>query len=156
MTTTARVTIAPGAYRLTGITSTTGQCDCCTRNLTQRVFAVAHKTTGGELTLGRRCAAKATGYAVTAVEREARIAARLAEIKHRTAIVATAYPHIAAAWAARDAACSRLRAAGRDTTSCYGDHTAIVGSTAVTEDRLWSGRDTTRFGNWRAYLDANL
>ena len=50
-TTTAPAKIEAKAYRLTGITRTSGQCDACSRELTQRVFSVAHKVTGETLDL---------------------------------------------------------------------------------------------------------
>ena len=59
-----------GTYAvLTGITLDNGQCDRCHREL-GRVFSVRWPA-GAEQTLGRRCAAQATGWAAGAVEREA-------------------------------------------------------------------------------------
>lgn len=54
---------------LTGITQDAGQCDRCGREL-GRVFEVRWPD-GREESLGRRCAAKATNYPATRVEREA-------------------------------------------------------------------------------------
>jgi hypothetical protein len=76
---------------LTGITSEQGQCDACGREL-GRVFSVRYQN-GTEGTLGRRCAAKATGWAVGAVEREANRTAWLAardekRASHRAELVA--------------------------------------------------------------------
>jgi len=76
---------------LTGITSTQGQCEACGREL-GRVFTVRY-TDGTIAELGRRCAAKATGWAAGAVEREvnrlAWVAARDARrATHRAELVA--------------------------------------------------------------------
>lgn len=119
-------------YRLTGITRGSGSCDRCSRELTQRVFAVTHKVTGAELFLGRRCAAKATGYPTNAVERQVMIALRIAEVDRRQAIVAAAFPVSAAAE--------------------YPAAEYHLVSTAVTEDMFWGGR---RDGGWRDYLTSN-
>lgn len=82
-------------WELTGITQTTGQCECCSRRLTQRVFQVTSTETGEVRELGRRCAAKVTGFKVDRVEREARIAARCAVIAERRATLTARYPHLA-------------------------------------------------------------
>lgn len=148
--------IEPGAYRLTGITKATGQCDCCARNLTQRVFAVAHKTTGEELALGRRCAAKATGYAVTTVERQAAIAARIAEVARRRTVIAASYPQVAKAWADRDRLVETRRAQNLDVSAVYGDKPAYLGDTAAYEDSWWGGPGTNRYTTWQDYLGGNL
>ncbi len=124
--------MAAAEYRLTGITRGAGNCDRCARELTQRVFAVTHKTTGEELFLGRRCAARATGYPTTAVERQAMMALRLAEVDRRQAIVAADFPESAAA---------------EYPTAAY-----HLFWTAVTEDMFWDGR---RAGEWRDYLVSN-
>ena len=129
MTTTAQITKA--AYRLTGITKGSGNCDACNRELTQRVFTVTHKTTGETMDLGRRCAAKATGYPTTAVEREAARALRIAEVNRRHAIVAAEFPQYAAV------------------TDFNTAEYHLIG-TAVTEDTFWNGG--RRDGEWRDYL----
>ncbi len=119
-------------YRLTGITRGSGNCDRCARELTQRVFAVTHKVTGDELFLGRRCAARATGYPTNAVERQVMIALRTAEVERRRAIVAEAFPESAAA-----------------------EYPAVeyhLFWTSITEDMFWGGR---RDGEWRDYLVSN-
>ena len=74
-------------WTLTGIAKGAGQCDCCSRRITQRVFEVEHPTLG-TANLGRRCAAKATGYQATAIERELARIARMAELDRRRDIVA--------------------------------------------------------------------
>lgn len=122
------------AYRLTGITTGTGNCDHCNRELTQRVFTVAHKTTGETLDLGRRCAAKATGYAANAVERQAAIAARIAEVNRRCDIIAAAFPDLA------------IEAQDPHSTAYY------IFYTAATEDGWWGGRSKAR-GTWQQYLE---
>lgn len=151
-----KATIAPASCRLTGITQTSGQCDCCTRPLTQRVFAVIDTSTGTEYALGRRCAAKATGYAPNAVEREARIAARLVEIDRRRKVIAAAFPTVAAAWAARDVEYARVKAAGHSTDRVYGTQAAHVGDTALCEDAWWGGHNRTAYATWQGYITANI
>lgn len=79
---------------LTGITATSGQCDRCGREL-GRIFGVRWPD-GSEQNLGRRCAAKATGWAAGAVEREAARLRRLAErdarrAAHRAELVAAGH-----------------------------------------------------------------
>lgn len=119
---TTATQIAAGSYRLTGIVKTAGECEACSREITQRVFVVANAA-GAELGLGRRCAAKATGYAANAVEREAARAARLAEVNRRYAIIAAEFPHV-------------------------DDDLRMV---AATEDAWWGGRGNSR-GTWQEYL----
>lgn len=140
VTTTAR--IEAKAYRLTGITRTSGQCDACSRELTQRVFSVAHKVTGETLDLGRRCAAKATGYPTTRVEREAAVALRVAEVARRREVIAAEFPAVAQAWAERP-------------YGEYGSQAAILGETAATEDMWWNGRGGA-YATWQEYLTTNL
>jgi hypothetical protein len=142
-TTTTATPLEAKAYRLTGITSTSGQCDACSRELTQRVFSVAHKTTGATLDLGRRCAAKATGYPTTRIEREAAVALRVAEMARRREIIAAEFPVVAEAWAAR-------------TPGEYGTKAAILGDTASTEDMWWNGRQGGAYATWQEYLTVNL
>lgn len=117
-------------YRLTGITQGAGNCDNCARELTQRVFAVTHKVTGAKLLLGRRCAARATGYPTTAVERQAMVALRIAEVDRRQAMVAAAFPESAA-------------------VTDYTRAEYHLFWTAVTENMFWGGY---RDGQWRDYL----
>lgn len=142
-TTTASVKIEAKAYRLTGITRTSGQCDACSRELTQRVFSVAHRVTGETLDLGRRCAAKATGYPTTRVEREAAVALRVAEVARRREIIGAAFPVVAQAWAERP-------------YGEYGSKAAILGDTASTEDMWWNGRTGGAYATWQDYLTINL
>jgi hypothetical protein len=127
--------IEKAAYKFTGVVAGAGTCDACSRECTQRVFTVEHRETGVKLDLGRRCAAKATGYPTTAIEREAARAARLAEVDRREAICAAAYPALAA-----------IDAAGDFMADGYG-----LIRVAATEDMFWEGG--YREGQWRGYLD---
>jgi hypothetical protein len=82
------------AATLTGITHDAGQCDRCGREL-GRIFGVRWPD-GTEQSLGRRCAAKATGWAAGAVEREAARLRWLADrdarrAAHRTELVAAGH-----------------------------------------------------------------
>ncbi len=121
---------ATAEYKLTGIVAGAGSCDRCTRELRQRVFTVTHKTTGDILTLGRRCAAKATGWATTAVEPQARAADRIAEVNRRLAIIAVDFPIYS-----------------QVTDYQRGEYHLIA--TAATEDMFWGGY---RDGQWVDYL----
>jgi hypothetical protein len=122
----AAITSTPGEWKLTGITKGEGQCECCSRALTQRVFEVSHPAHGA-VALGRRCAAKATGYKPNAVERAAAAAARWAELETRRAVVAAAYPAM--------------------------DVNGHVLSTAVTTDCWWGGRGWAAYSTWAEYVD---
>lgn len=125
-------------WKLTGITNGAGQCECCSRRLTQRVFQVAHPD-GTVVQLGRRCAAKATGYAVSAIERQLRVALRVAEVRRREAIIRAAYPELGEAYDA-------TQQTGRWTGE------AELFSTAATEDGWWGDRNRTAFPTWQAYV----
>ncbi len=129
---TATTQIAKAAYRLTGIVKGAGNCDACGRELSQRVFTVAHKETGATLDLGRRCAAKATGYPTTAIERQAAMALRIAEVARRRKVVAAEFPQFSAV------------------TDFNTAEYHLIG-TAVTEDMFWNGG--RRDGEWRDYLN---
>lgn len=117
-----------GTARLTGIQHAKGACENCGRELTVRVFQVAYPD-GSVQSLGRRCAAKATGYKPNLVEREAARAARLAETARRRAIVLAAYP-------------------GLDPT---------IASKAACNDGWWGARlDPRCYGTWQDYVEAML
>lgn len=158
-TTRALVTDTAGQWKLTGIDAQTGQCDCCSRQLTQRVFQVAHPDHGA-LSLGRRCAAKATGWAASAIEREQARIVRLAEVARRREIIAAERPvfagHLAdmLAWQALTDE-QRRNASRRDWDAAYG-HLSELFSTAATEDSWWGGRGWTAYATWVEYVDAHL
>lgn len=124
----------------------------CTRELTQRLFTVEHRITRETRTLGRRCAANATGYAANTVEREAAKAARIAEVSRREAIIADRFPRVAAAWTEHSELVADARVNGYDTSTVYGGRLAQLGSVAATEDSYWGGR---RDGEWVDYLTRN-
>ena len=80
MTATAtRTRTAPKSATLLGIDKAQGDgCDDCGRELSARLFRVRVTATGEVRHLGRRCAARATGYPTTRLEHEAAAAERLA------------------------------------------------------------------------------
>lgn len=150
-------TATRGAWSLTGITPGAGQCDCCSRRITQRVFEVSHPR-HGLAQLGRRCAAKATGYAASAIERELARVARCAEIARRRAIIAAAYPIFTQVYAdmlawqgmsdeERNAAPDRHP--GADYMRLYERFT-----TAATVDCWWGGRGYAAYATWQEYVEA--
>jgi hypothetical protein len=70
--TTTRTRTARKSATLLGIDKGQGErCDDCSRELTARLFRVRVTATGEVRHLGRKCAAYATGYPATRVEREA-------------------------------------------------------------------------------------
>ena len=140
-----------GTATLTGIGYTTGNCEACGRELTQRVFQVRYPD-GTEVLLGRRCAVKATGYAAGAVEREATAAARRDVLAARMATVQETFPLLVAA---RDKAAAAYMAA-RDNgvnpeTLPYSAAASLLG-TVVAEDSWWGGRGWTAYDSWSEYL----
>lgn len=150
----ATITSTPREWTLTGITAGAGQCDCCTRRVTQRVFQVAHPDHGAAH-LGRRCAAKATGYPTTAVERMAARAVRRAEITRRRVTVAAEYPDLAADWADFEALCRARRAEGYDPSQIRQPVGALLFQEATIEDSWWGGRGRTAYPDYHAYIAAN-
>ena len=147
----AIVTHLPGTALLTGIGHTSGSCEACGRELTQRVFQVDWPDGTQEL-LGRRCAAKATGYAAGAVERAAAIAARLIEHDARRETIRKAFPALVAARDEAAAAYLAARAAGINTETLPYSKAATLIGTAVAEDSWWGGRGWTAYPSWQAYL----
>lgn len=147
---TNEITATPGQWKLAGIEATAGQCDCCSRALTQRVFTVSHPELG-KRQLGRRCAAKATGYAPTALDRQLASALRIAEVARRVEIVAAAFPAAAAELAT---------AQNAYTESGEGAYWAALTpaaqrmQNATTEDAWWGGRGWTAYANWQEYMVA--
>lgn len=115
-------TTTDGTAKLTGISRAEGVCDRCDRDL-GTVYGVVYPD-GTEATLGRKCCAKATGFRPNAIEREARAAARKALVAERQAEIEAAYP----------------------------DALPADALTAATEDRLWDGRGTGAYTDWRDYL----
>lgn len=77
--------------KLLGIRKGQGNCEHCSRELTARLFTV-ETDNGQTVQLGRRCAAKATGYKVNQVEQEARRIVRMAETARRRQIISAEYP----------------------------------------------------------------
>lgn len=154
MTTTAKAAVAgtAGQWQLTGIGYTESSCECCARRITQRVFQVQHPRHGIAL-LGRRCAAKATGYKPNAIERAAEAAARTLELDRRRAIVADSYPALAEAQTHRIAAMAQARADGFEGSYAGWTRESDLFSTAVTEDAWWGGRGYSAYATWAEYLD---
>ncbi len=151
------ITATAGQWKLTGIAATTGSCDCCTRQIRQRVFSVAHPD-GTTAQLGRRCAAKATGYRYNRLEAAERSARRVAEMRRREEIVAAAYPALGAEYAAANENARTARASGESGESIYRffDGGCALFQTATTEDGWWGDRNRTAFESWEAYLDHYL
>ena len=76
--------------KLLGIEMGRGTCDHCDRELSLHRFRV--NVDGETLTLGRRCAAKATGFNPAKVDHEAQRIARLALTAERRGTVSSAFP----------------------------------------------------------------
>jgi hypothetical protein len=73
VTTTHASRTAPRSATLIGIDAPEGfHCQDCSRELTARLFRVRVTATGEVRYLGRKCAARATGYPTTRLEHEAR------------------------------------------------------------------------------------
>jgi hypothetical protein len=145
-----------GSWTLTGIQSTTGECDCCSRRITQRVFEVNHPQHGTAL-LGRRCAAKATGYAVTAIERQAQVAARIVEIARRVETVRAEFPTLVAEYDAFRTECRAIREAGGGNPQSLRQPVGFtLTQTVAVQDSWWGGRGWTAYATWQDYLAANI
>jgi hypothetical protein len=141
-------------WTLTGIAKGAGQCDCCSRRITQRVFEVSHPTLG-VAALGRRCAAKATGYPATAIERELARIARMAELDRRRDIVATEFPELAAAYEACAAAYRQAVADGRNPEAARAltwSSEVEIFQTAYQVDCWWGGRGWAAYDTYGEYI----
>jgi hypothetical protein len=118
---------------LTGITSESGECDRCGREL-GRIYEVRHPdgTTG---TYGRKCCAVVTGYKANRIEalaaQAARIAAAEATRAYRYEIITAEFP--------------QAPAPGEWPTQTVTDE-------CVGNDSLWNGRGTPRWADWRAMM----
>lgn len=74
----AKIRTAPKSAELLGIDAPEGfHCQDCDRELTARLFRVRVTATGEVRYLGRKCAARATGYPTTRLEHEAKRAEEL-------------------------------------------------------------------------------
>jgi uncharacterized protein (DUF2237 family) len=114
-----------GTAKLTGITRDSGCCDRCDRDL-GLIFQVVYPD-GSTASLGRKCAAKATGFRPDRVAQAAKAAARLTLVAARVRQAAAVYP------------------------------TALPDDVhqAATDDRLWDGTGYAHrggFADWRDYL----
>ena len=124
--------------RLTGVAAGSGVCADCARELRVRVFEVQAPDSARRV-LGRRCAARATGWAAGRLEREVERAARLVVLEGRRVVVADLFPVLAGA--------------------VYPQALWDVLSTAVGEDRWWDGRGPAHDGmypDWQSYVQAML
>lgn len=104
---------------LTGITMERGGCDRCGKEL-GKVFSCSDGRT-----YGRKCAAIVTGWKPNEIERQNKIAARVAETSGRRAIALAAMPELAAS-------------------------DEILGTVACT-DCWWGGRGWSCYPTWQAY-----
>jgi hypothetical protein len=87
MTTAHAARTAPRSATLIGIDAPEGaHCQDCSRELTARLFRVRVTATGEVRYLGRKCAARATGYPTTRVEHEALRAERTREANRAAAL----------------------------------------------------------------------
>jgi hypothetical protein len=85
--TTTRTRTAPRSATLLGIDAPEGaHCQDCDRELTARLFRVRVTATGEVRYLGRKCAARATGYPTTRIEHEARRAEQMRESNRAAAL----------------------------------------------------------------------
>ena len=128
---------ATGEWTLTGVQAEQGGCDCCARRITQRVFHVHHDTYG-DMLLGRRCAARATGYAVNRLERAEAGARRGIVMAARRALVLAAYPSVASDLAAYEGGTPAFEIAGIGLVHRV--------RTAITEDRMWDDVVLNNYG----------
>lgn len=125
-----------------------GQCGKCGRELGTTYALVID---GAEVTYGRRCAARAMGWATTRVEMEAKRAYRIAETTRRREIVLAAFPALAPVWEAHLADNADRRAAGL-CPRIGDDYRIPVIQDAYCSDHLWSGRGMT----WQEYIESQL
>lgn len=87
MTATHAARTAPRSATLLGIDAPEGaHCQDCSRELTARLFRVRVTATGEVRYLGRKCAARATGYPTTRIEHEALRAERTREADRAAAL----------------------------------------------------------------------
>jgi hypothetical protein len=107
---------------LTGITSDSGECDRCGKEL-GRIYEVSHAD-GSTATYGRKCCAIVTGYRPNNIDKLARMAARQAETSARRVEIEAEFPG-AGEWDIRECA---------------------------TNDALWSGKPGIRFADWRDFM----
>ena len=143
-----------GTWKLTGIQATTGACECCARRITQRVFEVVHPVHGSAF-LGRRCAAKATGYTVNMVERMAAVEARVAEVARRREVIRAEFPDMVAVHDAFLDEARAARTAGRNPDTLPQPTAFRMVQTVATEDGWWGDRNRTAYPTWQAYVAAN-
>lgn len=154
VTTTPAAPIGDTAWYLTKILHTAGSCEHCGRTL-KHLYNVVNPT-GQEMTVGRGCVKKITGWALSYAQAEQalRSARRSVELDRRREIVGSQYPELAEAFRTLEDAGRRLRAEGYDVQGAYGRvgrrvcERAALFSEATTEDSLWRGRGDT----WRDYV----
>lgn len=162
MTATTQVTARIGgtAWYLTSIADLEGGCDHCGRTL-KHLYHVVNPE-GVEMTVGRGCVKKITGWTLSYAQARQMLAAahRGAELRRRRAVVAADYPGLAAAHAEVSTACAAARTDGYDPMVGYSRVAPNVGALcdlfteATVTDCFWGGRGWSAFGGWREYLDA--
>jgi hypothetical protein len=151
-TTTPAAQIGDTAWYLVKILHTEGVCDHCGRQL-KHLYEVVNPD-GKELTVGRGCVKRITGWTLSAAraEQALRSAKRVAEVSRRQAIVGAEYPELAAARDKLDAAGAQCRAEGFDVMTAYSRVSrkvctdAAIFNTACLENHLWWNDE------WREFL----
>lgn len=151
MTTTTQpaAKIGDTAWYLTKILHTEGVCDHCGRQL-KHLYEVVNPA-GVEMTVGRGCVKKLTGWTVSYAEAQRLL--YCVEIDRRRGVVAEAFPELAAAHEAVQKACRQAREEG------YDAYAGFVRVDAVTRDRynIFQAAYTTRHlwehgERWREYV----
>jgi hypothetical protein len=102
-----------------------GECMKCGRELG---MTYALRLNGKAVTYGRRCAARAMGWATSRVEMAAIQAERADELARRRAVIAAERPDMA-------------------------DVPFHLVATAAAQDCWWGGRGWAAFATWQEYLD---
>lgn len=159
MTAKTAAQIGSTTWYLTKILHIEGSCDHCGRTL-KHLYEVVNPD-GKEMTVGRGCVKKLTGWTLSYAQAEQalRSALRCAEIDRRRAIVAAAYPELAEAFAALENAAKQMRSEGYDIQGAYGrvgravSNQAALFSQATTEDFMWREGG---YSTWQEYLARNV
>lgn len=118
MTTTTQLAAQIGdtTWYLIKILHTEGVCDHCGRQL-KHLYEVVNPD-GAEMTVGRGCVKKLTGWTVSYAEAQRLL--YCAELDRRKSVVTEAFPELAAAYAAVQEACRQARAEGYDAYAGFG------------------------------------
>lgn len=117
--------------RLIGIEAAPGTCDRCDKELSKRRFIV--QDGDQRLILGKKCAARITGWKFSEVDRQARMAARATVIADRRGRLLAEFPALTVAQTSSDVARGNV----------------IIGD-VVASDWAWRGDE------WRAFVQRHL